>query len=606
MAESLLFGLAESFIGKVASHAVEEASLALGVYDDLQEIKNTVTLIKAVLLDAEQKERQNQELRVWLRQIKRVVSDAEDVVDDFECEALRKHVVNSSGSIRRKVRRIFSSSNPLVYRLRMAHQIKNVRDRLDKVAADRLKFGLQINDNDNRVVETRELTHSNVIDSDVIGREPDKQKIIDLLLQNDGDKSLSVIPIVGIGGLGKTTLAKCVFNDKSVVESFPLKMWVCVSDDFELKHLLVKILNSASVSNNNPIHHENFKIFDVEQLQNHIKNALAGHKFLLVLDDVWNEDRVKWEELKDIIQVIVGSQGSKVLVTTRSHKVADVMGTHSSHFLQGLSGDDSLSAFVKWAFKVGEGENYPELMEIGKEIVQKCGGLPLALRTLGSSLFLKFDIDDWKFVRDNEIWNLSQKKDDILPAIKLSYDRLPSYLKRCFACFSLFVKGYELDSLSVTAIWEALGFLPSPKKGKGVEDVGNQILHELRSRSFLQDFVDYGNACEFKLHDLVHDLALYVGGDEFQLLKFRSESIFENVFHLSFITNNDDLFGLTQIPTGLRSIIFPSGANNETFLNTLLSRCKFLRILTLADSTYESLPRSIGKLKHYISILRII
>ncbi|GAU45768.1 hypothetical protein TSUD_24320 [Trifolium subterraneum] len=490
MAESLLFALAESFIGKIASRAVEESSLALGVYDDLQDIKNTVSLIKAVLLDSEQKQLKNHELQEWLRQIKRIFNNAEDVIDDFECEALRKHVVNTSGSIGRKVRRYYSSSNPLVYRLKMAHQIKHIKERFNKVAADRHNFGLTINENDNRVVQRREMTHSQVKVSEVIGRDHDKQKIIDLLLLDGGDTSLSIIPIVGIGGLGKTILAKYVFNDNSVVESFPLKMWVCVSDDFELKHVLVKILNSSSAFDPNQIHQEIFKNFDVEQLQNHMRNTLDGQKFLLVLDDVWNEDRVKWEELKDILQGVAGAEGSKVLVTTRSHTVANMMGTSASHTLQCLSIEDSLSIFVKWAFKEGEVKNYPELKEIGKEIVKKCGGLPLALRTLGSSLFLKFDIEDWKFVRDNEIWNLPQKEGDILPAIKLSYDQLPSYLKRCFACFSLFRKDFQFDNFSVTMLWHAHGFLPSPKKGETVDDVSNQLLHDLSSRSFLQDFHD--------------------------------------------------------------------------------------------------------------------
>ena len=515
MAESLLFGVAESFIGKLASAAVKEASLALGVNDDLQEIKNTVSLVKAVLLDAEQKQWQNHELREWLKQIKRVFYDAEDLIDDFQCEALRKQIINTSGSIGKKVRRFVSNSNPLVYRLKMAHQIKHIKERFDKAAADRLKFGLQINDSENRVVKRRELTHSYVIGSDVIGREHDKQKIIDMLLQDSN--SLSVIPIVGIGGLGKTTLAKAVFNDKSLDETFPLKMWVCVSDDFELKNLLVKILNSASVSGSadpNPIHQENFTNLDLEQLQNHLRNVFAGKKFLLVLDDVWNQDRVKWVELKNLIKV--GAEGSKVLVTTRNHSIAKMMSTNSSYILEleGLSPEDSLSVFVKWAFEEGEEKKYLELVEIGKEIVQKCGGLPLALRTLGSSLFLKVDVEEWKFIRDSEIWNLPQKEDDILPAIKLSYDQLPSYLKQCFACFSLFEKDLQFTNFDVHVLWEALGFLPQPNKGKPLDDISNHFLHELRSRSFLQDFQDLGGGhCEFKLHDLVHDLALYIAKD---------------------------------------------------------------------------------------------
>ncbi|KAK7278895.1 hypothetical protein RJT34_23934 [Clitoria ternatea] len=299
MAESVLFSVAESLLGKLASSALEEASLAYGVYDDLDQMKHTLSLIKAVLLDADQKQRHNNELREWLRQIKHVLNDAENIVDDFECEALRKHVVNTYGGFSRKVRHFFSTSNPLVYRLRMAHQLKDLIKKLDKVASDRQKFGLQINDVDTRVVHRRELTDSHVTDSEVIGRDYDKQKILKLLLKDEGeDESLSIVPIVGIRGLGKTTLAKLIFNDESIDNSFSLKIWVCVSEDFELRNLLVKILSSALNSTQ-----EMYKNLEMQQLKNHLRNTIAGQKFLLVLDDVWNEDRVKWIELKTFIQV---------------------------------------------------------------------------------------------------------------------------------------------------------------------------------------------------------------------------------------------------------------------------------------------------------------
>jgi len=148
---------------------------------------------------------------------------------------------------------------------------------------------------------------------------------------------------------------------------------------------------------------------------------------------------------------------------------------------------------------------------------------------LGSSLFLKFDVEEWKFIKDSEILDLPQKKDDILPAIKLSYDQLPSYLKRCFACFSLFAKDSAFFNLTISVLWEALDLLPPPNRGKTLEGTTMQLLHELWSRSFIQDFVDFGGVCAFKLHDLVHGLALYVAKDEFQLLKFHDENIFENV-----------------------------------------------------------------------------
>ncbi|KAK7392893.1 hypothetical protein VNO78_21343 [Psophocarpus tetragonolobus] len=169
MAESLLFSFAESLIGKLASHAVEQASRALGVYHDLQQMKDTMALIKAFLLNAEQKTRQNYALSEWLRQIKLVFSDAENIVDDFECEMLQ----NTHGGVSRKVRRFISTSNPLLYRFKMGNEIKDLNKRLEKVAAQRNMFGLQINDKDSHVVHVREMTHSHVNPSNVIGREHD-------------------------------------------------------------------------------------------------------------------------------------------------------------------------------------------------------------------------------------------------------------------------------------------------------------------------------------------------------------------------------------------------------------------------------------------------
>ncbi|KAG2405612.1 Disease resistance protein [Vigna angularis] len=230
MAESFLFSIAESLIAKLASRTFQEASRLVDLYDDLQDLTNTLSLVKDVLLDAQQKQEHNHELRRWLSQLKTVFSDAEDVLDEFECQTLRNKVVKAHGSTKDKVSHFFSSSNPLVFRYKMAQQIKDINNRLDKVAANKHKFILQTSDVDTRVVHRRDMTHSRVSDSDVIGRKHDKEKIIELLMQqnpDDDDTSLSVIPIVGIGGLGKTTLAKFVFNDKKIQECFPLKMCVC-------------------------------------------------------------------------------------------------------------------------------------------------------------------------------------------------------------------------------------------------------------------------------------------------------------------------------------------------------------------------------------------
>ncbi|KAK7392891.1 hypothetical protein VNO78_21341 [Psophocarpus tetragonolobus] len=590
MAESLLFALAESLIGKLASVAVKEASLVLGVHKDLKDMSDYIALIKGVLLDAEQKTHKSNALIQWLKQVNNVISDAADILDDFQCEALRKQVVNTYGSTSGKLQHFFSTSNPFVYRHRMGHQIEDLKKRLDKVAADRLNFGLAINENDTRVVYMRELTYSHVNPSNVIGREHDKKKIIDLLKKDGHNKSLSVVPIVGFGGLGKTTLAKLVFNDTDIGKHFSLKMWVCISNDFKLKNVLVKILNSIPNKDN-----VNFEKWETEQLQNHLRNALQYHKFLMVLDDVWNEERDFWGELRDILSV--GVEGSKVLVTTRIDKIASMMQPEPSNCypLKGLSPKDSFSIFVKCAFEEGEEKKHPQLLEIGKEIVGKCKGIPLALKTLGSSLFLKFDEGEWKSVNDSAIWDLQQKETDIMPILQFSYYRLPSHLKPCFACLSLFPEDFHIASFSVIAMWEALGFIQPQRESETVDDVANRYLRELHSRSFLTDFIDWDRSCRFRLHDLMRDLAIYIAKGEFQIIYTRIPPIFNEAKHLAFMEN--DMLGKVHLSKGLRTMLFPWEAINETFLNTLVSTCKYLRILDLSGSKYESLPPSIGKLK---------
>ncbi|MCH90430.1 disease resistance protein, partial [Trifolium medium] len=216
----VLFGWAESLIANLASRACEEACKVLGAYQDLQQFTQTLSYIKSVLLDVEQKKEQlafdGYELMNWRRLLEVALSDAEYVFNEVEFQNLRKKVIKyNGGRIITKVDHFFSCCYQLAFCFRMARKIKEINKRLDKIAADRIKFGLQpIVHNGTHLAHRGEMTYSRVINSEVIGREHDKKKIIDLLVQHDNDKNLSVIPIVGLGGLGKTTLAKFVFNDE--------------------------------------------------------------------------------------------------------------------------------------------------------------------------------------------------------------------------------------------------------------------------------------------------------------------------------------------------------------------------------------------------------
>uniref|UniRef100_A0A2N9G580 Disease resistance protein RGA3 n=1 Tax=Fagus sylvatica TaxID=28930 RepID=A0A2N9G580_FAGSY len=405
MMTEFAFSVAEKVIEKLGSLAYEEICSAWGISSDLKSLELTMSTIQAVLLDAEEKQVKNRGLTVWLEQLKDVFYDAVDVLDEFECEALRRQVVKTHGSAPGQV---LSSFNPLGFSRKMSQKINGIRERLEEIAKHRAQFLLVERLDDKRIVQ-REMTHSFVRDSDVIGRDDDKEKIIDLLMHPGDDGTVPVISIVGIGGLGKTTLAQWVYNDERVAKNFASRIWVCVSEEFTVLKLAKEILKSVGgeISEN----------MSMDKVQASLRSYLKEKRFFIVLDDVWNEDRNKWIGLKKLL--IEGAKGSKIVVTTRSHKVAKVMAPGPIHDLIGLPEDDCLFLFLKWAFVEGEEKQYPKLVEIGKQIVKKCSGVPLAVRTLGSLLYSKTEERDWISIRDNEIWNLEQKEDDILPALRL-------------------------------------------------------------------------------------------------------------------------------------------------------------------------------------------
>ncbi|XVF06560.1 hypothetical protein REPUB_Repub06bG0059800 [Reevesia pubescens] len=437
-----------------------------------------MSYIKAVLSDAAKRQHQNDMLRLSLGKLRDVFYDAEDVLDEFRCEALRKKLMNR-GSSSTKMVRFPSISIPFAFPLRMGLKIKRINERLDTIAIDFKRFNLGlIGESEqvkNRPVILRD-THSFVISSNVIGRDQDKENIINLLVQprDPVENNIPVIPIVGIGGLGKTTLAQFVYNDERVTRCFPLKLWVCVSELFDVARLLCEIICC--------INHERCDGLPINALLTLLQSLIKGQRFLLVLDDVWNENRVKWNELKDLLVKLDDFRQSKIIVTTRSSEVASVMGTTVPYELKGLEHQDCLSLFAKWAFnKEGEAELYPNLMIIGDEIVKKSKGVPLAVRTLGSLLQSKTRQRDWESIRDNDFWKLDRQEDGILAMLKLSYNHLPPHLKRCLAYLSLFPKDTDYDTDYIIQFWMANGLLepPNQKEDKHEEDIGLQYFKDL-------------------------------------------------------------------------------------------------------------------------------
>jgi hypothetical protein len=309
MAEGALFHLAGkvlSVLGSLASsYALQEAKLALGVKTEIENLTNTVSTIQAVILDAEKQSSHNNQIKDWLTKLEDVLHDADDSLDDFSTEVLR-HKVMTGNKMTKEVRTFFSSSNQLAFSLKMGHEIKAIRERLNAFADDKMKFHLNENSIEPQVMNNDRETYSFVLEEEVVGRENDKKVIIVHLLDDNIVENISIIPIVGIGGLGKTTLAQLVYNDENVNKIFKeVKFWICISDIFDVKRIVKEILEQLTKEKPEG---------SLEILQNQLRERLNGKKYFIVLDDVWNDDQDKWLLLKNLL--MGGARGSRIIVTT--------------------------------------------------------------------------------------------------------------------------------------------------------------------------------------------------------------------------------------------------------------------------------------------------
>jgi len=398
-----------------------------------------------------------------------------------------------------------------------------------------------------------------------------------------------------MGGVGKTTLVQHVFNDPRIDEAkFDVRAWVCVSEEFDVFKVSRAILEHVTTTTDDSR--------DTEMVHRRLKEQLTGKKFLLVLDDVWNENQSKWEEVQKAF--VFGAQGSRILVTTRNKEVASIMRSEE-HSLEQLQEDHSWKLFAKHAFRDDDTQANSECREIGTRIVKRCKGLPLALKAMGSLLYNKSSVPEWKTVLRSEIWEFSKERCDIIPALALSYIHLSSHLKVCFAYFAMFPKYYEFTKEHLIHLWMTEKFLHCPQHSKIPEDICQQYFNDLLSRSFFQQPDEKEEV--FVMHDLLHDLAKYVGGDiYFRWEVDQAEKIQKVTRHFSVELGHSqyfDDFGTFCNTQRLRTFMPTRSICIKMSIHELLSKFRLLRILSLANcSDLQELPDSVGNLEHLRSL----
>ncbi|KAK8273009.1 hypothetical protein V6Z11_D11G376900 [Gossypium hirsutum] len=599
--EAALSAFLELLGGKLLDSALNFVADHKQLHPQLKQWQSILPDIQAVLDDAEEKQIKIEGVKKWLNDLQDLAYDVDDILDEFAYEQLRlklhkPHTQASTSKVRKLIPSCFTSCNftpnSFQFKNSMIPKVKEITDRLNSLTTRRSSLGLSeiLSQAPTSKGKQPRLQPTSVMDEAVeyVGRHKEKHEMVELL-KGDNSNGVSVLSIVGMGGMGKTTLAQLVYNDATINESFDHKAWVCVSDNFDAVNITRTILKS--IDRDSPDDN------DLNLLQVKLKEKLSGKRFLLVLDDIWNENYDDWT----ILRSPFGAR-TKIIVTTRLQIVSSIVDSLKVFHLDKLSDDDCLSIFTHHALKARNFDGHIQFKKIGEKIVRRCNGLPLAAKAIGSLLRTVKDYAEWERIYESEIWNLPEEQCGIIPALRLSYHHLPSYLKRCFAYCSILPKDYEFEEEEIILLWRAEGLLQQ-KAMPQIKDIGNQYFQDLVSRSFFQ--ISSKDKSRFVMHDLINDLAQVVAGDICSKLEGDKQQRFSNrTRHSSYIVGRFGIFEAFNQVKSLRTFLplqlscFRWPYLTDVLLVDLLPRLGYLRVLSLSGYEIFELPDVFENLKH--------
>ncbi|WVZ68593.1 hypothetical protein U9M48_017517 [Paspalum notatum var. saurae] len=624
MADVALTGL-RWVASPIVKKLIAEAStyLSVDMAWELQELETTILSQFDLVIEAAEKSPHREKLKAWLQQLKGAFYDTEDLLDEHEYNLLkhkaksRKDDSSIKSTILKPLRAVTNRAhNLLPDNSRLIDKLNELKAILVKAKEFRELLGVPAGNTAGcsatpTTAVPPATTTTSVPTTKVFGRDEDRDRIVDILLTTNNKMTppeassygYSGLAIIGVGGMGKSTLAQYVYNDKRIEEHFDIRMWVCISRKLDIHRHTREIIESASkgecprVDNLDTLH---YKLRDI--LQN-------SQRFLLVLDDIWfheSDNETDWERF--LAPLFSQKAGSKVLITSRRDTLPSALCCKQVIRLGKMEDADFLALFKHHAFSGAEIENQlcMKLDQIAEKIAKRLGQSPLAAKVLGSQLSRKKDVARWKDALNIE--NLSEPMSSLL----WSYEKLDQRMQRCFLYCSLFPKGHKYKIDEMVNLWVAEGLVDLSKQSRRIEDIGADYFNEMVSGSFFQLVSERYYGLSYVMHDILHDLAESLSREDcFRLEDDKVMEIPCTVRHISVRVESMEkhkksICGLHHLRTII--CIDPLMDDASDLFDQILQNLKKLRVLNLSFYNSSKLPESVGTLKHlrYLNLIRTL